>query len=101
MEINNISDPAVFQNSINLVCEWAQMWQLKLATTKCQYMRVGLRRSNASSYSLNGVDLNITNSCNDHGVKFDSVLSFADHIDSIVFKAKRGKSKPDFALFCK
>ena len=32
MEINNISDPAVFQNSINLVCEWAQMWQLKLAT---------------------------------------------------------------------
>jgi len=37
MEINNISDAAVFQNSINLVCEWAQMWQLKLATTKCQY----------------------------------------------------------------
>ena len=35
MEINNISDAAVFQNSINLVREWAQMWQLKLATTKC------------------------------------------------------------------
>ena len=38
MEINNIADAAVFQNSINLVCEWAQMWQLKLATTKCQYI---------------------------------------------------------------
>jgi len=33
MEINNIYDAAVFQNSINLVCEWAQRWQLKLATT--------------------------------------------------------------------
>ena len=60
MEINNISDAAVFQNSINLACEWAQMWQLKLATTKCQYMRVGLRRTDASRYSLNGVDLNIS-----------------------------------------
>ena len=80
MEISNISDAAVFQNSINHVCEWAHMWQLKLATTKCQYMRVGLRRTDASSYSLNGVDF---------GVKFDSVLSFADHIDGIVFKAKQ------------
>ena len=78
-----------FQNSINLVCEWAQMWQLKLATTKCQYMRVGLRRIDASSYSLNGVDLNIINSCSDLDVKFDSVLSFADHIDGIVFEAKQ------------
>jgi len=89
MEINNISDAAVFQNSINLVCEWAKMWQLKLATTKCQYMRVGLRRTDTSSYSLNGVDLNKINSCSDLGVKFDSVLSFADHIDGIVFKAKQ------------
>jgi len=52
-------------------------------------MPVGLRRTDASSYSLNGVDLNITNSCSDLGVKFDSVLSFADHIDGIVFKEKQ------------
>ena len=52
-------------------------------------MRVGLRRTDASSYSLNGVDLNITNSCSDLCVKFDSVLSFADHIDGIIFKAKQ------------
>ena len=52
-------------------------------------MRVRMRRTDASSYSLNGVDLNITNSRNDLGVKFDSALSFADHIDGIVFKAKQ------------
>jgi len=40
-------------------------------------------------YSLNGVDLNVINSCSDLGVKSDSVLSFADHIDGIVFKAKQ------------
>jgi len=39
--------------------------------------------------SLNGVHLNKINSCSDLGVKFDSVLSFADHIDGIVFKAKQ------------
>ena len=55
------------------------MSQLKLVTTKCQYMRVGLRRTDASRYSLNGVDLNKINSCSDLGVKFDSVLSFASY----------------------
>ena len=71
MEINNISDAAVSQNSINRVCEWAQMRQLKLATTECRYMHVGLRRTDASSYSLNGVYLNITNSCSDLGITFN------------------------------
>ena len=57
-----------------------------LLTTKCQYMRVGLRRTDDSIYSLN-------NSCSDLDVKFDSVLSFADHISGIVFKAKQRASQ--------
>ena len=42
MEINTTSDVEVFQSGIDCIADWANKWQLKLASAKCQLIRVGL-----------------------------------------------------------
>ena len=63
-------------------------WQLKLASAKCQFFRVGLRKCSPVKYSLNGSDIPGTTATIDLDVKMNSSLLFSDHIDYIVSKAK-------------
>ena len=44
MEINTSSDVVVFQRDVDCIADWADKWQLKLASAKCQFIRVGLRK---------------------------------------------------------
>jgi len=57
MEINTSSDVDVFQSGVDCIADWASKWQLKLASAKCQFFRVGLRKCSPVKYSLNGSDL--------------------------------------------
>jgi len=36
------SDVVVFQHGVDYIADWANKWQLKLASVKCQFIRVGL-----------------------------------------------------------
>jgi len=56
MEINTSSDADVFQSGVDCITDWASKWQLKLASAKCQFFRVGLRKCSPVKYSLNGSD---------------------------------------------
>ena len=88
MEINTTSDVEVFQSGIDCIADWANKWQLKLASAKCQFVRVGLRKCNGVQYSLSGSILPRSTAVTDLGIKVDSTLTFSNHIDYIVSKAK-------------
>ena len=79
MEINTLSDIDVFQRGIDSIADWASRWQLKLASAKCQFIRVGLRKCNPAIYSLNGCTVPKSTVVTDLGIRIDSRLSFSDH----------------------
>jgi len=90
MEIENNSKTVIFQEYINVVCDWANKWQLKLSYNKCHHLRVALRKSDESAcYLLNNVPLSRVTSCTDLDVCINSVLSVSEHINNVVVKAKR------------
>lgn len=93
MEIENNSQTVIFQEYINVVSDWADKWQLKLSYSKCHHLRVSLRKFDApAGYLLNNVPLSRVLSCNDLGVRMNSVLSFSEHINNVVVKAKQRTS---------
>ena len=93
MEIENNSQTAIFQNYVNAVSDWADKWQLKLSYNKCYHLRVSLRKCDESAcYLLNNVPLSCVASCIDLGVCVNSVLSFSEHINNVVAKAKQRTS---------
>ena len=59
MAINTSSDVVVFQRGVDRIADWANKWQLKLASAKCQFrpIRVGLRKWSAVTYLLNDCEL--------------------------------------------
>jgi len=86
--MNTLSEIDVFQRGIDSIADWASRWQLKLASAKCQFIRVGLRKCNPAKYSLNGSTVPMSTVVTDLGIRIDSRLSFSDHVDHIVSKAK-------------
>ena len=81
------------QNVIHRLNDWANEWQLKLNVDKCCGMTYTASISNLSNtkYDIdNGnvrYELVNTESVSDLGVRFDSKLSFMDHINDKVNKA--------------
>jgi len=93
MEIENNSQTVIFQNYVNAVSDWADKWQLQLSYNKCYHLRVSLRKCDESAcYLLNNVPLSCVASCIDLGVCVNSVLSFSEHINNVVAKAKQRTS---------
>ena len=79
--------------------DWATKWQLKLSYNKCHHLRVSLRKSDASAcYLLNNVPLSRITSCTDLGVCINSILSFSEHINNVVVKAKQAKQRSSLLL---
>ena len=73
--------------------DWANKWQLKLSYNKCHHLRVSLHKSDPSAYYLlNNVPLSCVISCTDLGVCINSGLSFSEHINNVVVKAKQRAS---------
>jgi len=94
MEIDNTSQAVRFQDSINSIVNWAETWQLKLSYSKCQHLRVSLRKTNfPSTYLLCGNVLPSVQECRDLGVSVDHTLCFTGHICNIVAKAKQRSSQ--------
>ena len=94
MEIADNSQAAAFQDSINGIVRWADLWQLQLSYRKCQHMRVTLHKTDfPQTYLLCGDVLPSVMECRDLGITVDSTLSFTGHICNIVAKAKQRSSQ--------
>jgi len=80
------------QNDIQRSNDWANKWQLKLNVDKCCGMTYTASISDlcyTKYYSDNGnmrYELTTTDSDSDLGLRFDSKLSFMDHINDKVNK---------------
>ena len=71
-----------FQRGVDCIVDWAaKKWQHKLASAKCQFIRVGLRNWSPVTYFLNDSELHRSIAVNDLGIKMHSTLSVSDHID--------------------
>ena len=87
------SDELLLQSDVDLLAAWVNEHHLTLNTSKCKYMVISRRRSTSSntlsSLTLNDIPLEKVSSFKYLGVIIDSSLSWSDHIQKTVLKAKR------------
>ena len=74
-------------NALTKLNDLSKLSGLNLAIHKCSIM--SSKGNEISSYSINGVQLNYSNTYTDLGVIINHNLSFNDHIDNIIRKAYR------------
>ena len=53
MKVNCDSDADELQNIINILCDWAEDWQMEFNTKKCKVMHLG-RKNTKFSYTMGG-----------------------------------------------
>ena len=41
LEINNPSDSTFLQHSLDIICNWANEWQLPVSVSKCNILSIG------------------------------------------------------------
>jgi len=85
LEIQSNSDHNELQDAINKVYDWSITWQLRLATDNCPHCHTSLSpRPQPSDYFASDFKLPIVSTARDSGVLMDSLLTFRDHIKSVV-----------------
>ena len=62
---------------------WCDEWNLHLNASKCSVMRLSLRESKESTYSVNGMQISTVSTYKDLGVTTTSNLSWSSHILAI------------------
>jgi hypothetical protein len=81
------------QLSLDSLSAWADQWQLAININKCSVLHIAPKtRQSPSIYLLNGTQIPVHSSCVDLGVIINDDLSFRDHINSIVSKARQRTS---------
>jgi len=81
------------QVAIDRLTEWADLWQLQIATSKCSAFRIWNPQCKSTddtrqiSYSLNGSILQFNDHVRDLGVYHNSRLKYDHHVSLIVHKA--------------
>ncbi len=76
----------VIQENLNLIAEWAETWQLKLACKKCVVLTIGRDRSDFV-YMIDDVPLESVTSFRDLGVTMSYDLKSSKHCQIIVAAA--------------
>ena len=71
--IKSKEDAERFQEDINNLCKWAKDWAMEFNEEKCKIMHIG-RNNPRYKYSMNGVELSVTEEERDLGVWTDSTL---------------------------
>ena len=85
LEIVDNSDYNKLQDAINKVHEWSKIWQLRLASDKCQHCHISLSpRPQPFNYFVTDFKLPLVSAARDLGVLMDSRLTFRNHIKSVV-----------------
>jgi len=88
--ISNYDDIAVLQNDLDVISNWAHVWQIKFNVNKCVLLRVTRNHSPfASKYSLSSQMIQLSNTCKYLGVLLRTTLSWNTHITNITNLATR------------
>ena len=88
--IRSLDDAVALQTDLDNLCEWSDVWKLKLNPSKCKVITYTLRKNPVlASYSINGIVLDRVSEMRDLGVVLDSKLTFASHVDDVVGRANR------------
>ena len=77
----------MLQHCLDLICNLATRWQLKLSPSKCTVLSLGKAYAN-TLYHCCDVVLPRVNKMTDLGILIDDQLSFSLHIDTFCTKAK-------------
>ena len=84
----NVESAIMLQHCLDLICNWANTWQLKLSSSKCTVLSLGKAHVNTLYHCCDAV-LPRVNQMTDLGIRIDDQLSFRSHIDTICTKAKQ------------
>ena len=88
IDVDDTSD--CLQQSLNNLSAWAAEWQLRINISKCAVLNIATRPlPEPSKYYLNGVAIAHHNSYVDLGVTICQQLTFNEHINNIVSKARQ------------
>ena len=79
-------DVSKLQTALDLIVEWAALWQLQLSVSKCSILSVG-RVLAKTDYYIGDTVLPYGSKCRDLGVMITQDLSPAVHINEITAKA--------------
>ena len=91
--IRGINDSLLMQSDVDSLHRWCEQWKLKLNASKCQTLTVSLskhhRNHQCQHYSIDGANLDSTNSQRDLGVLVKCDLSWTDHLNQICGRGYR------------
>jgi len=87
-EIVNSSDNDLLQNDIDNLSKWSADWLIKFHPEKCSVMHLG-KNNPKNEYYLNGHKLCKSESERDLGVMVNDELTFKEHIESKISKARQ------------
>jgi hypothetical protein len=90
VRIEHDGDEQYFVATLEKLSNWADKWQLPLATAKCCWIEITNKQEVVQCpFTLNDADLTKVNEIKDLGVLFNSNLNFSYHISGIISKAKQ------------
>ena len=83
--VSSIDNSSVsLQHCLDLLCDWAQSWQLSINIKKCLIMSVTVNRHITDhTYYINGTAISNVNTALDLGITVTSNLSFKQHKENI------------------
>ena len=86
--ISSPADAAKLQHDLDALQEWEDRWLMEFNPSKCQMLRVTLKRQPVeASYTVHGQALEAVSEAKYLGVVIDSKLNFNSHVDSVSKKA--------------
>ena len=89
-QINNVEDSIALQIDLTTLDLWADRWQVKFNSTKCEVMRISHNNDKRSTrYNISGTVLRNVSNYKDLGVIMASDLKWSKHVEQIVHKANR------------
>ncbi|PFX30471.1 RNA-directed DNA polymerase from mobile element jockey [Stylophora pistillata] len=89
-QINNIDDSIALQIDLTTLDLWADRWQMKFNSTKCEVMRITHNRDKKSTrYNISSTVLRNVSNYKDLGVIMTSDLKWSKHVEQIVHKANK------------
>ena len=86
--VNNDNDREMFQNDINKVQEWSDIWNLKFNLDKCKHLHLG-DQNKKFTYKIGNTEIISVTEEKDLGVIINNKSTFQKHISTSVKKANQ------------
>ena len=88
VDVLNVNDAYKIQVALDLILDWASLWQLQVSVTKCSILNVGNVSANID-FHIHDTVLKCSDKCRDLGITITRDLSPSAHISEMAAKAHR------------